>query len=112
MTKSLVRISVSYGKGDGEEVSDQFLIDDTPKTREDLIDDYSGMFSECYEKDEFINGEIDGVYIQLGGGDWDDPTGRFIAIYEKDELINEVKATYEKELAEIERLFNDKEDGK
>jgi len=39
MTKRLFRIFVSYGKGDDEEISDQFVMGDTAENREELIED-------------------------------------------------------------------------
>ncbi|WP_077297430.1 hypothetical protein [Virgibacillus pantothenticus] len=107
MNKRLVRISVSYGKGDGEEISDQFLIEDTPENREELLDDQMSMFSDCYEKDEFISGKTDVVYIQLDGGDWDDPTGKFITIYDKDEMLADLERKYKREVNDVLKLFGE-----
>lgn len=107
MNKRLVSISVSYGKGDGEEVVEQFLIEDTLESREELLDDHMHMFSECYEKDEFISGKTDVVYIQLDGGDWDDPTGKSIAIYGKDEMLADLERKYKREVDDVLKLFGE-----
>src|SRR5699024_2733542 len=108
MTKRLFRIYVSYGKGDGEELSDQFVLGDTAENREEMLDEHTGMFSELLsDKDEFISGKSDSVDILLDGGDWDDPTGKAIVVYDKDDLINEEKARHKREMSEIERLFEE-----
>ena len=108
MTKRLFRIFVSYGKGDGEEVSDQFVMEDTAENREEMLYEHTGMFSELLsDKDEFISGKSDSVDILLDGGDWDDPTGKAIEVYDKDELINGENARHKRELAYIERLFEE-----
>jgi len=108
MTKRLFRILVSYGKGAGEEISGQFVMEDTSENRKERLDNETGMFSEFLsDKDEFIAGKIDGVDILINGGDWDDPTGKAIVVYDEDEIINEEKARHKKVLADIERLFKE-----
>lgn len=108
MTKRLFRIYVSYGKGDGEEVSDQFVLEDTAENREELIEDENVSSHYVLENiDDFISGKIDYLNIMLDGGDWDDPTGMAIVVYDKDDLINEEKARHKREMSEIERLFEE-----
>lgn len=105
MNKRLVRITVSYGKGDGEELRDQFLFEDTKEAREELIEN-EASWGEIYDdKQEFLDGVVDGIFVHLDGGDWDDPTGKFIAIYDKSELLTELKIDYDSEVAKVERLF-------
>lgn len=107
MNKRLVSISVSYGKGDGEEVSEQFTFEDTPGNREKLLEYETPRFSECYEKDDFISGKTDVVYIQLVGGDWDEPTGMTIAIYDKDEMLADLERKYKREVDNVLKLFGE-----
>ena len=110
MTKKLVRIYVTYGKGDGEEVADQFVIEDTKEGRIDLLDESIGGYSYALDsEDDFIDGKIDYFNVDLDGGDWDDPTGRAIVLYDKDEMIASINAERDSEIAKIERLF-EKED--
>src|SRR5699024_8699184 len=110
MTKRLFRIYVSYGKGDGEELSDQFVLEDTAENREELIEDENvSSYYVLDNIDDFISGKIDYLNIMLDGGDWDDPTGMAIVVYDKDDLINEEKARHKREMSEIERLFKEGE---
>lgn len=105
MTKRLVRVYAYFGKNDGEEVRDEFLIEDTLEVRKELFDDYSGFYNE--DEVDFLAGESDSFYAVDDGGDWDDPTSFQVVIYDKDELLTEVKATYDREVANIERLFRE-----
>ena len=110
MTKRLFKILFSYGKGDGERLSEQFVMGDTAENREELIEDEDVRSYYVLENiDNFISGKIDYLNIMLDGGDWDDPTGMAIVVYDKDDLINEEKARHERELASIERLFEEVE---
>ncbi len=105
MTKRLVRVYAYFGKNDGEEVRDEILIDDTPEVRKELFDDYSGYYNE--DEADFLAGGCDSFYAENDGGDWDDPTSFQVVIYDKDELLADVKAKYEREVANIERLFEE-----
>lgn len=107
MSKRLVREFVSYGKGDGEELVEEYVIEDNAESRREILDDF-GSYDFAFDNEgDFIEGNTDSFQVEMSGGDWDDPTGKFIAIYDKDELINEVKASYEREIANIERLFRE-----
>lgn len=106
MTKRLVRIYVSYGKGDGNEVSDQYVIEDTKENREELYENEIHSFCEILEsKDDFLNGKIDCLNVILDGGDWDDPTGMAIILFDKDEMIADINSERDSEIANVERLF-------
>lgn len=84
-------------------------MEDTEENRKELLDDRASIFSECFDGDRFISGDIDGVTIGRDFGDWDEPTADNITVWDKQELIDEVKAKYERELTEIERLFREDE---
>lgn len=110
MTKKLVRIYVTYGKGDGEELVDEYVFKDTKEGRTDLLDESFGGYSYALDsEDDFIDGKIDYFNVDLDGGDWDDPTGRAIVLYDKDEMIASINAERDSEIANVERLF-DRED--
>lgn len=105
MNKRLARIYAYYGKNDGEEIRDEFLIEDTKEVRKELFDDYSGYYNEG--EDAFLNGGSDSFYAENDDGGWDDPTSFQVIIYDKDELLFDVKANYEREIANIERMFKE-----
>lgn len=106
VSKVLVREYVSFGKGDGEELRDQYLINDTPEERKNIIDntyyDYTHVSAE-----DFIEGKSDVFDYESFGGDWDDPTGGYIILQSKEDVINTVTGVYNRELYEIERLFKE-----
>jgi len=95
MNKVLVKISYTYGKGDGEELDDQFVIKDTEENREEILEDLNtnDIFEE--EKENFIKGIKDCIYIDIHD-DWDSPTACVVEI-----------TTYEKEKTTIENIYKD-----
>ncbi len=101
--KRLARVYAYFGKNDGEEVRDEFLIDDTPEVRKELFDDYSGYHNE--DEKDFLACESDSFSAENDGGDWDDPTSFQVVIYDKEELLAEAKSKYEQEVANIEKHF-------
>lgn len=107
MTKRLVREFITFGKGDGEELRDEYVFEDNAENREELLDEFGSYDFALDNEQEFIDGKIDGFQVEMSGGDWDDPTGKSIVIYDKQELIDEVTSKYEREIDEIERLFKE-----
>lgn len=106
MEKKLIRIYVSYGKGDGEKVSDEYVFEDSTENRKELYEEEMRICDDIYDSvDDFVNGKADSLNGGLYGGDWDDPTGKCIVIFEKDELIAEINAERDSEIASVERLF-------
>lgn len=102
--KLIAEIYYSYGKGDGEELSERFVIEDTPEVRRDLLDKV--YFDDSYEsEDDFANGKTNVFSFDSYGGDWDDPTGGYIAISTKKDLIEEIQCKAEQDIAKIEELF-------
>ena len=105
--KVLVEIYRTYGKGDGEELSERYVIEDTPEEREGVLE--SLWYDESYDsREDFINGTTDVFDFDCHGGDWDDPTGGYIYIYTKEDAIKRSQAVAEREINEIEALFSRK----
>jgi|SRR5690625_1433560 len=103
--KVLAEVYFTYGKGDGEELSERFVIEDTPEARRDLLDGV--YYDDTYEnEDDFANGKSNVFSFERHGGDWDEPTGGYIAVSTKDDLISEIKDKAEKEIDRINDLFN------
>ena len=107
MVKRLFIISCSYGKGEGEKEIDRFVLEDTKDARAEILEEYNSTFSTCFDREEFINGDTDLVDIDKDFADWDEPNGIHITVYDKQEMINKVKARYESEMSDIERIFKE-----
>ena len=106
MSKKLIRIYVSYGKGNGNEISNQYVFEDTKSARLEIYEDEMGHCDDIYDSVEyFLNGVSDSLAGGLYGGDWDGPTGKEIVIYGKDELIEKINVERDAEVERIERLF-------
>lgn len=106
--KVVVEIFVTYGKSDGEELRDRFLIDDTREGRLEALDAI-GWYDTIDNKDRFVEGRGRSFFFDLDGGDWDDPTGGYIIVSTKDQLVEEAKIKYNREIESIERLFKEEE---
>ncbi len=106
MSKVLVDIYYTYGKGDGEELGERFILDLAKESREDIFDCFG--YDEIYDdKEAFLKGDIDTFSFGRYGGDWDDPTGGFVVVNSKDELIKNIKQKTEREISEVEKLFGE-----
>lgn len=104
MTKRLARIYFTYGKGDGEEVGDSVLIEDTREERENLIMSYAHAHESL---EDFLDGKVDYFAADRDGVDWDEPTGYSIVIYDKDGLLTSIRLEYESKVDNVERLFKE-----
>lgn len=102
--KVIVEIYYTFGKGDGAELNDRFLIEDTPEEREAIIEEV--YYDDLYgSKEEFINGTINSIDFSKYGGDWDDPTGGHIIISTKEEYIKVIEEAAKREIEEIEYMY-------
>ena len=97
----LLSIYVTFGKGDGEELREEFILMDGD-TAESLYDNFFAHKDDVSLEDieSLLKGDIDTVYFNCFGGDWDDPTGGFATITKEsdivknlaDELVKQCKA--------------------
>ena len=102
--KLIAEIYYTYGKGDGEELSERIVIEDTPEARSDLLDEI--YYNETNDsEDDFINGKSDDFYFERHGGGWDEPTGGYIQLQSKSDLIREIRTRAEREIERVESLF-------
>lgn len=102
--KAIVDIYFTYGKGDGAELSERFVINNTTEEREEIFDNFS--YDDSYDsKKDFINGGRDVFQFSKYGGDWDEPTGGYVEINTKSELISAAKKKVQDEIEDIEKLF-------
>lgn len=103
--KLLVRIYSTYGKGDGEELCEQYDINDTKEERQDVVDSVS--FGRSYDAEGFIEGRLDEFAFDRYGGDWDEPTGGYVVAYTRDGLIESIKSEAQREIDRINKLFEE-----
>ena len=102
--KVMVDIYFTYGKGDGDELYERFIINNTAKERQEVLDEIS--FDHSMEtEEEFTHGEVDSFTFGRYGGDWDEPTGGYIVVNTKEELIDSIKQDVENEIANIKKKF-------
>lgn len=104
MTKLLVEIYHTYGKGVGEELYSSEAVVFYPEHRQDLVNEHE--YWDCYDsKEDFINGKQDTINFERCDGDWDDPTGATIVIKTYKQKKEEIKEEYKKALEKLDKQF-------
>lgn len=103
--KVLFRQYSSYGKYDNETLENQWVDEDTPKSREEALEDYDYV-DWSGSKEDFINGKTNELYFWCAG-DWDDPTGGCITVTSKEAAFEEVEKDYETNKNRLMRLFKE-----
>ncbi|WAX15494.1 hypothetical protein EG103P1_00030 [Enterococcus phage EG103P1] len=103
MVKKLFEVYVTYGKGDGEELRESWVAEDTPEERTHAwaltyADDW-------YESpDDFIAGYEDSITFYTSG-DWDDPTGGWLQVQSYEEKREDLANEYDKEVKRLKKQF-------
>lgn len=106
--KKLFQIYNTYGKHSGEELSEEFVAEDSVSTRQGIIDDFCAWKQFYYESPEdFTSGEVDHLTYSMDGGDWDDPTGGYITVKTFQEALAELIESYSADVERIDDLFGD-----
>ena len=105
MVKKLFEVYVTYGKGDGEELRESWVAEDTPENRAEYLDDlcYSDEFADS--ESNFVDGKSNIMRYYCDGGDWDDPTGGWLQVRSYEEKREELAAEYDKEVKRLKKQF-------
>lgn len=105
MVKKLFEVYVTYGKGDGEELRESWVAEDTPEERLKALEDECGGVDEWSDDPaEFEGGKID--YIGFSTyGDWDDPTGGWLRVSSYEEKREDLANEYVKEVKRLKKQF-------
>lgn len=105
---SLFTIYRYYAKGDGEEISEQFIDTDRRGLRGDLVDDFGTTYLLSNgEVDKFIEGETSSIYLDSDDPDWRSPTGFRVVVEAKEERLEKLKENYDKEVSRVKDLFEE-----
>lgn len=105
MVKKLFEVYVTYGKGDGEELRESWVAEDTPENRAAYLDDlcYSDEFADS--ESNFIDGKNNIMNFYCYGGDWDDPTGGWLQVSSYEEKREDLANEYDKEVKRLKKQF-------
>lgn len=105
--KKIVSIYSCYGKCDNESLVERYMVEeDTLQLRLDILDEYRGEIMD--EKEEFLAGLVDGVYIDRDGIDWDEPTSWSVSISDPEELIQKIEEEAYSKIKEIRAMVTEK----
>ncbi|PCF50126.1 hypothetical protein [Staphylococcus delphini] len=99
----LIEHYVTFGKWDSETLVEEYVTDDSEETRKEIVEDIN--YSWCFQKDNFINGEIDMVDYERDGGDWDEPTGGYIKVTSYQDKLEELQNQFDRDLARLKGQF-------
>lgn len=105
MVKKLFEIYVTYGKGDGEELRESWVAEDTPEERLKAMEDECGWADDWDAgTSDFEDGKIDYIGF-ITQGDWDDPTGGWLQVRSYEEKREELADEYDKEVKQLKKQF-------
>lgn len=105
MVKKLFEVYVTYGKGDGEELRESWVAEDTPEERLKALENECGWADEWYDNPlEFEGGQLDSISFSTYG-DWDDPTGGWLQVRSYEEKREELADEYDKEVTRLKKQF-------
>lgn len=105
MAKKLFEIYVTYGKGNGEELRESWVAEDTPENRSEYLDDlcYSDEFADS--DSNFIDGKSNIMHYYCYGGDWNDPTGGWLQVRSYNDVMDELQMEYLRKSREVKKQF-------
>lgn len=105
MVKKLFEVYVTYGKGDGGELRESWVAEDTPEERLKALENECGWADEWDEDPvEFEDSQIDTIGFSTYG-DWDDPTGGCLQVRSYEEKRDELADKYDKEVKRLKKQF-------
>ena len=105
MEKVLVEVYGTYGKGDGEQLLENYVENDTKELRGEIVDEYFGLDLIFGDTDGFINGKDNSIGFLNDGGDWDDPTGIDVVITTYAEKKDEIEERYRSSIKRLNIQF-------
>jgi len=108
MEKFLIELYECYGSScEITKKEKSFVIDSMDELEEALEDiDCEWLIDTSNsEYENFANGNSTIAIIE-DSGDWDDPTGYKLVRYSYEEKLQQLQKTYQKELEELNKLFN------
>ena len=103
--KVLFRQYTSYGKGYNECLDSQWVDEDTPETRNALVEEYDWVDWDD-GVDKFINGKTNKIYYHQAD-DWDSPTGGCFTITSKEDAFAEIEREYQNNKNKLIKLFGE-----
>lgn len=106
MEKYLIEIFALYGKGDGAELRESFVVNSIDELEKDMVD-YEWLYSDGGENDyqNFIKGKIKNAMFPHYG-DWDEPTEFEIVRWSYSEKLEQIEKKYKKQKEELNKRFN------
>ena len=106
MEKVLVEIFFTYGKGDGEELGENFVETDSKELREGVLEEWASNSSYIEgDVESFKEGFVNSLYVERDGGDWDEPTGVGIVITTYSQKREEIELDYGRKIEKLNRQF-------
>ena len=101
--KKLFEVFTSYGKGDGVESTEAWVLEDTPENRQEVADE-CGWADDWDGLEDFLKGYSDDASFSCYG-DWDDPTGGVLLVSTYDEARTRIEEEYTRDIRVLNKQF-------
>lgn len=103
--KLLFERYVYYGKYDGEELVESYVVTDYPELRQELTDEHANSDTEESDIKQFLAGKSNSLETPHFDGDWDDPTASLIMLRTYDEKRHQIERAYKSDLDALNKQF-------
>lgn len=104
--KKLFEIYYGFGKGEGFELYNSKVMEDTKENRIDLIENEFSHWDDSTYKEKFIEGEESIAYFDRYGVNWDESTTAYVETFSYEEKLEEIENKRNEEIEKLNKLFN------
>lgn len=94
MTKVLYEVFVTFAKGDGEELRESFVAEDSVEERQNVLEEWGGMDFDKTDVEAFISKASNWLGFDCDDPDWRSPTGGYIKVSTYAEKFEEIVTEY------------------
>lgn len=94
MTKVLYEVFVTFAKGDGEELREAFVAEDSVEERQNILEEWSGMDFDETDVEAFISKASNWLGFACDDPDWRSPTGGYIKVSTYEQKFEEIVTEY------------------
>lgn len=94
MTKVLYEVFVTFAKGDGEELRESFVAEDSVEERLNILEEWSGMDFDGTDVEAFISKASNWLSFDCDDPDWRSPTGGYIKVSTYERKFKEIVTEY------------------
>lgn len=103
--EKLFEIYYGFGKGEGFELYNSEVMDDTKENRKELIEEHFSYWDTFEDEKKFINGDEDRINFERDGVDWDEATVAYILAVSYEDKLKKIEDRRNEEIKRLNELF-------